>query len=147
MMGTGNLTELTDANSSGVTATLLGLCSELDIRHLLTVQVSPHTRRTLEEHDAARRMMFAARADRALPKGYSDALLQIHDKRPFASTPDEIAELAKNCATPIFASRCAGRHPHFRERFSSRRAKRAWSCFRCPASSRTARTPSIWAPN
>lgn len=95
MMGTGNLTELTDADSSGVTAMLLGLCSELEIRNILTVQVSPHTRRTLEEHDAARRMLFAARADHALPKGYSDALLQVHDKRPFASTPDEIAELAR----------------------------------------------------
>lgn len=95
MMGTGNLTELTDADSAGVTATLLGLCSELNIRHLLTVQVSPHTRRTIEEHDAARRLMFAARADRALPKGYSDALLQVHDKRPFAATPLEIAELAR----------------------------------------------------
>jgi dihydropteroate synthase-like protein len=95
MMGTGNLTELTDADSSGVTATLLGLCSELEIRNLLTVQVSPHTRRTVEEHDAARRMMYAARADRSLPKGYSDALLQIHDKRPYSATPLEIAELAR----------------------------------------------------
>ena len=30
MMGTGNLTELTDADSSGVTAAMLGLCSELE---------------------------------------------------------------------------------------------------------------------
>jgi dihydropteroate synthase-like protein len=96
MMGTGNLTELTDADSSGVTATLLGLCSELDIRNLLTVQVSPHTRRTVEEHDAARRMMYAARADRSLPKGYSDAMLQVHDKRPYSATPLEIAELARD---------------------------------------------------
>ncbi|MBM3552132.1 MAG: dihydropteroate synthase [Alphaproteobacteria bacterium] len=95
MMGTGNLTELTDADSAGVTAAMLGICSELDIRHLLTVQVSPHTRRTLQEHDAARRLMFAARADRALPKGYSDALLQIHDRKPYAATPEEIAELAR----------------------------------------------------
>jgi dihydropteroate synthase-like protein len=95
MMGTGNLTELTDADSAGVTAAMLGICSELGIRNLLTVQVSPHTRRTLQEHDAARRLMFAARADRALPKGYSDALLQVHDKRPYSATPLEIAELAR----------------------------------------------------
>jgi dihydropteroate synthase-like protein len=95
MMGTGNLTELTDADTAGITATMLGVCSELNIRHLLTVQVSPHTRRTLQEHDAARRLMYAARVDRALPKGYSDALLQVHDKRPYASTPEEIAELAR----------------------------------------------------
>jgi dihydropteroate synthase-like protein len=95
MMGTGNLTELTDADTAGITAAMLGICSELDIRYLLTVQVSPHTRRTLQEHDAARRLMYAARADRALPKGYSDALLQVHDRRPFSSTPGEIAELAR----------------------------------------------------
>ncbi|MBI1869289.1 MAG: dihydropteroate synthase [Methylocystis sp.] len=102
MMGTGNLTELTDADSSGVTAMLLGVCSELAIRNLLTVQVSPHTRRTVQEHDAARRLMYAARADRALPKGYSDALLQVHDKKPFASTPLEIAELARQLSDANF---------------------------------------------
>ena len=31
MMGTGNLTELTEADSAGVTAMLLGVCSELRI--------------------------------------------------------------------------------------------------------------------
>ena len=52
LMGTGNLTELTDADSQGVTAILLGICSELQIRDVLVVQVSPHTRRTIQEHDA-----------------------------------------------------------------------------------------------
>ena len=55
LMGTGNLTELTDADSLGVTALLMGMCSELAIRNVLIVQVSDHTRRTVEEHDAARR--------------------------------------------------------------------------------------------
>lgn len=94
LMGTGNLTELTDADTSGITATLLGICSELAIRNLLVVHVSPHTRRTVEEHDAARRMMFAARADGALPRGYSGALLQVHDVKPHAATPEELAEQA-----------------------------------------------------
>ncbi len=94
LMGTGNLTELTDADSDGVTATLLGICSELYIRNLLVVQVSPHTRRTIQEHDAARRIMFAAREDASLPKDYSRALLALHDRKPFPNTPHEIAELA-----------------------------------------------------
>ena len=94
LMGTGNLTELTDADSAGVTAILLGICSELHVRNLLVVQVSPHTRRTIQEHDAARRMMFAARADASLPKDYGDALLGLHDRRPFPNMPCEIAELA-----------------------------------------------------
>jgi dihydropteroate synthase-like protein len=94
LMGTGNLTELTDADCDGVTATLLGICSELYIRNLLVVQVSPHTRRTIQEHDAARRIMFAARSDANTPKDYGNALLCLHDRKPFPNTPAEIAELA-----------------------------------------------------
>jgi dihydropteroate synthase-like protein len=94
MMGTGNITELTEADSCGVTAVLIGLCSELDIRNVLTVQVSPHTRRTIEEHDAARRLMFAAREDSALPKGYDAGLLQLHDRGPFPSSAPDLAEIA-----------------------------------------------------
>ena len=96
MMGTGNLTELTEADTSGVTALLLGICSELSIRNVLVVQVSPHTRRTLAEHDAARRLMYAARADAALPKGYDAGLVQVHDLKPFLVTPAEIAERARD---------------------------------------------------
>ena len=83
LMGTGNLTELTEADSVGVTALLLGICSELAIANVLTVHVSPHTRRTIEEHDAARRIMYAASADHSLPRGYGRALMQIHDPAPF----------------------------------------------------------------
>ena len=35
IMGTGNLTELTEADSVGVTAMLLGICSELHIANVL----------------------------------------------------------------------------------------------------------------
>jgi dihydropteroate synthase-like protein len=94
LMGTGNLTELTETDSLGLTTLLLGICSELDIGNVLVVQVSPHTWRTIEEHDAARRVMFAAKQDAALPKGYGNALLALHDKRPFAATPDEVAAAA-----------------------------------------------------
>jgi hypothetical protein len=89
-MGTGNLTELTDADSQGVTAAILGICSELHIRNLLIVQVSPHTRRTVEEHDAARRLMFRAREDASLPKGYGGGLLSLHELKPYPQTPEEI---------------------------------------------------------
>jgi dihydropteroate synthase-like protein len=94
LMGTGNLTELTDADTSGVTAMLLGICSELGVANVLTVHVRPHTRRTIQEHDAARRIMYAAAADRSLPRGYGRALLQIHDRSPFPNSGAEIAELA-----------------------------------------------------
>ncbi len=96
LMGTGNLTELTDADTSGMTAALMGICSELAIRNVLLVNVSPHTRRTVEEHDAARRIMYAARADESLPKDYGPMLLQVHDRAPFTGTPEEIAATARD---------------------------------------------------
>jgi len=94
LMGTGNLTELTDADSSGVTALLAGLCSELDIRNVLVVHVSPHTVRTIEEHDLARRILFAAKNDGALPRSYHPGLLQVHDRKPYAASVEDIATLA-----------------------------------------------------
>lgn len=94
LMGTGNLTELTDADTSGITAVLAGLCSELGVRNVLTVHVSPHTVRTVEEHDLARRILYAARADGALPRDYHPGLLQIHDRKPYAATLADIAALA-----------------------------------------------------
>lgn len=94
LMGTGNLTELTDADSQGVTALLAGICSELAIANVLIVQVSPHTRRTVEEHDAARRLMFRAREDGGLPKGYGGGLLSLHDLSPHPQSPADIAKSA-----------------------------------------------------
>lgn len=94
LMGTGNLTELTGADTVGITAVLMGIASELRIRNTLVVQVSPHTRRTIEEHDAARRIMYTSRRDGSLPKGYGDALLCLHDIRPFGNSPTDIEAIA-----------------------------------------------------
>ena len=94
LMGTGNLTELTDADSQGLTACLLGICSELKIQNVLIVQVSPHTRRTIEEHDGARRLMFRAREDESLPKGYGGGMLSLHDLLPNPMTDAEIRAAA-----------------------------------------------------
>jgi dihydropteroate synthase-like protein len=95
LMGTGNLTELTDADTTGITAVLLGIASELNVKNVLVVQVSPHTRRTVEEHDLARRIMYASRAEHELPKDYAEGLLALHSRRPFPQSPEEIAENAR----------------------------------------------------
>ncbi len=102
LMGTGNLTELTDADSTGVNAILMGIVSELHIRNVLVVQVSPHCRRAVQETDAARRIMFAAREEGGLPSGIDPALLCLRDRKPFASTQAEIAELASQLGDDNF---------------------------------------------
>ncbi|MFL4970696.1 MAG: DUF6513 domain-containing protein [Xanthobacteraceae bacterium] len=129
LMGTGNLTELTDADSGGVTAALLGMCSELHIGNVLVVQVSPHTRRTIQEHDAARRMMFAAREDRSIPKDYGGALLQLHDRKPFPVTAAEIAELAAQVRDANFRIETAEDGIHIYNRDGHHVAQDAFSLF------------------
>ncbi|WP_119461641.1 DUF6513 domain-containing protein [Rhodospirillaceae bacterium SYSU D60014] len=94
LMGTGNLTELTDADSTGVNAVLMGIVSELHITSVLVVQVSPHCRRAVKETDVARRIMFAAREEGSLPQRIDPALLCLRDRKPFPNTPEEIAEMA-----------------------------------------------------
>ncbi len=129
MMGTGNLTELTEVDSGGLTGVLLGLCSELQIRNVLTVQVSPHTRRTIEEHDAARRLMFAAATDGALPKGYGGGLLQLHDKAPYPSTLEEIAEMAAEVRDRNFRIATGADGVHVYNRDGHHIARDAFSLF------------------
>jgi dihydropteroate synthase-like protein len=129
LMGTGNLTELTDAESVGTTAMLLGIASELAIKNVLVVQVSPHTRRTYEEHDMARRMMFAARADGELPKGYSDALLCLHARRPFPQTSDEIVDAAREVRDKNFRIEIAEDGIHIYNRDGHHVAQDAFAFF------------------
>jgi dihydropteroate synthase-like protein len=102
MMGVGNITELTDADTTGINAILFGIISELNINAVLATSVSPHAINAVAEADAARRMMFAAREENRLPRDYTAGLLGMHDRRPFTYTPDEITEFAAQIKDPSF---------------------------------------------
>jgi dihydropteroate synthase-like protein len=102
LMGIGNLTELVEADTSGINAVVLGIAAELGASAVLTTQVSAHTRRAVREADWARRIMHAAVSNRMLPKGLSEQLLTVHAKRPFPDAPEEIAALASNVRDPNF---------------------------------------------
>ena len=120
MMGVGNLTELTEADTSGINALLFGACAELDVAAVLTTQVSSHARRAVREADVARRIMHAAKRHAMLPKGLGglgDALMTVHDKRPFPDTPDEIAATAAQVRDPNFRVQVseAGLHVYNRD--------------------------------
>lgn len=102
MMGIGNLTELVEADTSGINALLLGIAAELDVSAVLTTQVSAHARRAVREADWARRIMHAAASESRLPKGLSDALMTVHAKHPFPDSADEIANTAAQVRDPNF---------------------------------------------
>lgn len=102
MMGVGNLTELTDADTTGINAMLFGIISELNINAVLATSVSPHAVNAIAEADYARRIMYRAKADNRLPRGYSNALLSVHDRKPFPYQSDEVKEMAAQIKDPSF---------------------------------------------
>ncbi len=95
LMGIGNVTELTDADTTGMNAILMGLISEMHIEAVLAVQVSPHCRTAVREFDRARREYFAARQAGALPQGFGGGLMALRDRRPYASSTDDVTRLAE----------------------------------------------------
>lgn len=102
MMGIGNLTELTDADTTGINALLFGIISELNISAVLATSVSPHAVNAIAEADVARRLMYAAKQDDRLPRGYSNGLLGLHDRRPITYSAQEIQEIATQIKDPSF---------------------------------------------
>lgn len=121
MMGTGNLTELTEADTSGIHALLLGMAAELDVAALLTTQVSTHARRAVAEADHARRVMQAARRTQSLPKGLSDRLMTVHDKHPWPDSSEEIAAQAAAVRDPNFRIQVSAEGLHVYNRDGLRR--------------------------
>jgi dihydropteroate synthase-like protein len=94
LMGVGNLTELTEADTAGINAMLFGIIAELGITDVLLVQKSPHCRTAIREADRARRVMHAAKALGRLPVGIDRGLSCLRDRKPVSTTPAEIAETA-----------------------------------------------------
>ncbi len=79
MMGVGNLTELTSADTTGVHAVLLAICQETGVRAVLTTEVIPWARGAVREIDIARRLMYYAVRNRTLPKNVDDRLVTVKD--------------------------------------------------------------------
>lgn len=102
MMGVGNITELTHADTVGMNALLLGICSELDINAILATEVSKHACRAVKEADLARRIMHAAKQNNMLPKHIDSGLMALHETAPFPYTLDEIKELAGAITDPSY---------------------------------------------
>jgi dihydropteroate synthase-like protein len=96
MMGIGNLTELTDVDSAGVNALLIGFCQEQGIRSVLTTQVINWARGSVRECDVARRLMHHAFTHRVLPKHVDPRLVMLRDEQVEETPVAEIVALAAN---------------------------------------------------
>ncbi len=102
MMGIGNLTELSHADTTGIILMLMGIVSELKINHILTTQVSDHCRTVIKETDEARMILHAAKTNNITPKHISNKMLATHEDKPFKFSYKEILELSEKIKDPNY---------------------------------------------
>src|SRR3954449_1781972 len=100
LMGIGNMTELTEADTTGVTAVLLGFCQELGIRNVLTTEVIDWARGAVREAVAAAKLMHFALEEGTVPKHVDASLLTIKDEDVRHYTEDELRELRAQVRDP-----------------------------------------------
>src|SRR5437763_16495513 len=94
LMGIGNLTELTDADSAGINVLLLGFCQELGIRSILTTQVINWARTSVRECDLARRLVYHAARRRVPPKHMEPRLVTLRDPKVHQFGVEALEQLA-----------------------------------------------------
>ena len=102
LMGIGNLTELTAADSTGINAMLIAVCQELRVRAVLTTEVIPWARGSVREVDVARRLMHYAVTQHTIPKGVDDRLVTVKDPAVLAFTETELRALQQDITDPNF---------------------------------------------
>ena len=102
MMGIGNLTELTSADSTGVNALLMAIAQEVGVKAVLTTEVIPWASGAVREIDVARRLMYHAITQKSLPKGVDDRLVTVKDPRVLTITEAELRELQAQVTDPNF---------------------------------------------
>jgi dihydropteroate synthase len=102
LMGIGNITELTAADTTGVNAILLAIAEELGVGAVLTTEVIPWARGAVREVDIARRLMHYAVRERRVPKGVDDRLLTVKDPAVLAYSEAELRDLHAAVKDPNF---------------------------------------------
>jgi dihydropteroate synthase-like protein len=108
LMGIGNITELTSADTTGVNAVLIAICEELGVRAVLTTEVIPWARGAVKEIDVARRLMHHAISHRTIPKNLDDRLVTVKDPVILEYDEAELRRLHQAVTDPnfrIFADR------------------------------------------
>ena len=102
LMGIGNLTELTAADSTGVNALLIAVCQELGIRSVLTTEVIPWARGVVREVDVARRLMHYAVTRHTVPKGVDDRLVTVKDPVVLSYSEQDLRALQAAITDPNY---------------------------------------------
>lgn len=102
LMGIGNITELTSADSTGINALLMAIAQEVGVKAVLTTEVIPWARGSVREIDIARRLAHYAVTQGALPKQVDDRLVTTKDVQLLEYPEAELKELQAAISDPNF---------------------------------------------
>ncbi|MBM4003413.1 MAG: dihydropteroate synthase [Planctomycetes bacterium] len=94
LMGIGNLTELTEADSAAINLLLLAICEELRIDRVLTTQVIPWARSSVRECAIARKLTHYAVREKVPPKHVDSSLVLLRDPRVESFGLEQLAAFA-----------------------------------------------------
>ena len=94
LMGVGNVTELTDADTAGMNVLLAGFCEEVGVTSVLTTEVTNRARSAVREFDLARRLVCYAVKNGVVPKNLEPGLSLLRDRKVHAFGPAALADLA-----------------------------------------------------
>ena len=90
LMGIGNLTELTEADCTGVTALLIGFCQEVGIGAVLTTEVIGWAVGAVREAVLAAQIMHVAQSEARPPKHIDAGLVTVRDESMRAPSEQEL---------------------------------------------------------
>jgi dihydropteroate synthase len=102
LMGLGNLTELTEADSTGVTALLIGFCQEVRIGAVLTTEVIGWASGAVREAVRAAQIMHLAQRQGRPPKHIDPGLVTSRDESMRAPSEQELRAMQAQISDPNY---------------------------------------------
>ena len=108
MMGIGNVTELAEADTAGMSLLLAGICGELGVTSVLTTEVANWCQTAVREFDIARRVIRFAIENGTIAKHIDSSLVMLRDPKLKEFGEEPLASLARQIKDPnfrIFAER------------------------------------------
>jgi dihydropteroate synthase len=102
LMGIANLTELTEADSTGVTALLIGFCQEVGIRAVLTTEVIGWAYGVVRETVRAAQIMHLAQRQAGPPKHIDSGLLTAKDESMRTPSEEELRAMQAQISDPNY---------------------------------------------
>jgi dihydropteroate synthase len=98
LMGIANLTELTEADTTGVTALLIGFCQEVGISAVLTTEVIGWARGAVRATVLAAQLMHVAQRQASPPKHIDSGLVTSRDESMRAPSEEELRGMQSQIA-------------------------------------------------